>query len=253
MMMALRTVLFLCLMFPFAAMAEEPVSAPKIIVDLAQPHVDITTGFVGGQLELFGVRKEAGDIAVILRGPQKNMQVRRKGNVLGAWINTDKARYDNVPTYYDYALNEGFAASVPADQFKLYGIAPENIRVENHTHKGHKAEECDLFFQALLRNKQNERLFGKDARSITFLDNSFFKVIFKLPDNVPIGLYEIEVLYFKNGVLEDRATKSIKVAQVGTSGEIHSFSNTHALAYGVLCVFLAVFAGWISNRLRKTT
>ncbi len=49
--------------------AQEP--GQGLTVDLASDHVDITTGFNGTGLELFGVKPEGGDIAVVVSGPKR--------------------------------------------------------------------------------------------------------------------------------------------------------------------------------------
>ena len=86
----------------FPAMAQK---RDNVIVDLASDHVDITTGFNGTTLSLFGVRHDAGEVAVVVRGPSRTMSVRRKESVLGAWMNRTFETYKDVPAYYNYAIS----------------------------------------------------------------------------------------------------------------------------------------------------
>jgi hypothetical protein len=44
---------------------------------------------------------------------------------------------------------------------------------------------------------------------------------------------------------------TVRVAQVGGSARINQFAHGNSFVYGVMCVFLAVFAGWFSNRVRR--
>ena len=52
--------------------------AENVTVELVSDHVDITTGFNGTTLGLFGVRANKGDIAVIVKGPLRTMSVRTR-------------------------------------------------------------------------------------------------------------------------------------------------------------------------------
>ncbi len=252
-----RIILFtlICFAFlPLIALAEVTEQTEhKITIDLAQPRVEITTGFIGGTLEIFGVRKGDGEIAVILRGPEYDMQVRRKSSILGAWINSSGARFSGVPSYYDYALSKPLAEFLPEEELKRYEISPENLAMEKHKSPGRDEAYYKEFYESLIRNKRDKSLFAKEAQEIIFLDKDFFKVIFNFPDNVPIGDYIVHVLYFENGVLEDKIWRALNVEQVGVSGEIQGFSKKHAFIYGFLCVLLAMLAGWVSNRLRRAT
>lgn len=63
-------------------------SANLLNLDLAGNHVDITTGFIGGSIVIFGTRKrDADDLIVIMEGPRHDVVVRQKKNVFGAWVN----------------------------------------------------------------------------------------------------------------------------------------------------------------------
>src|SRR5690606_21979933 len=92
-------------------------SARLLTVDLAQKRIDITTGFHGADLAIYGVKKAPGEIAVVIRGPSQSMVVRGKSRVLGVWMNSRSLEFTNVPVYYDLAL------SVPEDR-----IAPFEMR-----------------------------------------------------------------------------------------------------------------------------
>ena len=43
--------------------------------------------------------------------------------------------------------------------------------------------------------------------------------------------------------------KTFKIAQVGFSFDIFQFAKSSAFLYGVLCVFMAFVAGWVSNKI----
>ena len=240
-----RTSLFLaCLFLSFPAVA----APTDVQVDLASDHIDITTGFDGTTLELFGVRHNRGDIAVVVRGPVHTMSVRRKESVIGAWINRSFETFKGVPSYYNYALSVPVERLASPDTLKRYGIGPENLQFN----KPDSTDETrHLFREALIRNKQEQGLYPEKAVEVKFISPDFFRADFYIPSNVPVGDYEIQTFYFSNGVLQDSKAHMVRVAQVGVSASVHRYAYENSLMYGVLCVLLAIFAGWFSNRVRR--
>lgn len=240
----IRVILFIFILLPFEALARE-----SLVVDLASDHVDITTGFDGANLILYGVRDKQSDIAIVVEGPLKETIVRKKGQVLGAWMNTDSISFVNVPGFYDYALSK------PEDKFDQdalaqYGIGLNALYFAAEDAPPQKAVVRE-FQEAMIRNKQVQRLFPLGAQSIKFLDDRFFRANIYLPPNVPVGEYTIRTILLDNGKLIDENRVSLKVAQVGLSASIFKFATEQSLYYGLLCVFMALFTGWLINVIRN--
>ena len=59
--------------------------ANSLVADLSRHLVAITTGFVGTDVLLFGATDDAGDVVVIVPGPDRSVVVHRKSRVLGVW------------------------------------------------------------------------------------------------------------------------------------------------------------------------
>src|ERR1700730_18154027 len=87
-----------------------PTRAEDLVADLTGHLIAITTGFTGASVVLFGATDGPGDIVVSVRGPEREMTVRRKERIVGIWINTDDLTFAKVPSFYD------IAASRPLDE-----------------------------------------------------------------------------------------------------------------------------------------
>ncbi len=246
----MRRILFTFYIFAGLMIFALPVMAQdkEITVDLASDHVDITTGFNGTRLQLFGVRHDKGDLAVIVRGPIRTMSVRKKESVLGAWINRSFETFKGVPSYYNYALSAPLDKIASPEILKKYGIGTENLQFNKPDSVDEKRE---TFRSAMIRNKQNQRLFAREPEEISFINPDFFRADFYIPSNVPVGEYEVQAIYLTKGVVQDIQTKTVRVAQVGVAANLHEFAYKNSLMYGAVCVILALFAGWFSNRVRR--
>lgn len=243
--MIVRILLF-CFMFLLSA----PVVAQEsLTIDLASDHVDITTGFDGADLVLYGVKDKNVDVAVVIQGPEKKTIVRKKGRVLGAWMNTQSMVFDGVPGFYHYALSK------PESEFENGILNKFEIGLNALLFKPEEAppqkERIKEFQEAMVRNKQAQGLFPLKASPIRFLNDGFFRTNIYLPSNVPIGTYTIKTLLLNDNEIVEEKKLSLKVAQVGMSARILKFATDQSLYYGLLCVFMALLAGWLINAIRN--
>ncbi len=241
----IRIVFIACLFFLLPLSFAQAQEGEALVVDLAQDHVDITTGFNGARLVLFGVKKAGGDIAVVISGPKKRMVVRRKDRVAGAWMNRQSVEFRDALSYYDYALGASEETLAPTDVLDEHGIGLDSLSFT--TVSKEKPEVAGRFHEALIRNQQSEGLYPLSPNDIVYLSDTFFRTSLDLPSNVPMGEYTIRTFYIRDQKIEDIQTTSLKVAQVGLGSQIYLFAHGHSLAYGLLAVAIAVFAGWAAN------
>ncbi len=234
------TILGLFLM-AFPAMAQTSVTGRSLAINLAADHVDISLGFNGADLTLFGVKNQPGDLAVIVRGPEQTTLVRRKSRALGIWMNTYAVEFLNVPVYYDFAVSVRERDLAPPDVLRKYNIGLDalDIRVE----KNENVETLDSFREALVRNRQAGGHFPLTPKSVTFISDDFFRVDFHVPADVPTGSYLVETILFREGKVVDRRETQLRVAQAGFSADVYNFAYHRSFLYGLMAVALAMVAG----------
>jgi len=245
---------FVCVAAASILPASPSFAAQDLAVDLASDHVDITTGFNGSNLVLFGTRKPGADVVVVVEGPRKNIAVRRKSNVLGVWMNTSFEKFEDVPVFYSHAVgrdadkkSKDSALVIPEKLAEKHNIGPKNIiaRPDDMSEK-----KFETFRAALIRTQQEAGMFAKGASQIDFLSDRLFRTTIYMPANVPQGQYTV-MTYMVDGerVLESAQTR-LKVEQIGFSAQLYKFAMSFSFAYAALCVALAVFAGWFMSVVR---
>lgn len=241
----------LFLLFTISCLPFQCQASRDLAIDLALDHVDISTGFVGTEVILYGAKPASENIAVILRGPSRSMVVRRKKNVGGIWINTQSMRFYNVPSYYDYAVSEPVAQMAEPALLRDYGIglnALEFAPVYPET-----SSTISQFTEALIRNKQSDDLFPLQAGDVEFITDQFFKVRFTIPPQLPTGNYLVEAFLFDEGTIIARETKKLKVAQTGLNARLREFATQHGFLYGIFAILLALISGWTAHQIGKKT
>jgi uncharacterized protein (TIGR02186 family) len=205
-----------------------------LYIDLADDRVDITTGFNGTRVSVFGtVEGAGGDVVLTLKGPEKTMIVRRKGRVAGVWVNAQSMEFRRVPSYYDYAMaTENDVAQVGVDRLDFYAEDEDD------------PAETEIFRDALIAHMQQNGLFPLKPEPLTTIRTGFFKAGFLLPPGVPTGIYTVEAYLVRGEDIIEKQAKTFQVGQVGFNAKVYSFAHERSFFYGLFAATLAVLSGW---------
>ena len=219
-------------------------------IDVSEPNLEITTGFSGDTLTLFGTANPRGDIVIIVRGPLKKTNVVKKADIMGLWIQGETISFVNVPSYYNVASTR-----------PVFQIAPEEIRIENNiginslqfatNDKNIQTDVKQQFQEALIQNKQLSGLYSLTPNAITFVNETLFKTKIYMPSNVPIGQYEINAFLFDNGQIIDTQSRPFEIRQGGLAGAIHDYANDSPLLYGLTTIAIALLSSLIAVTLLR--
>lgn len=235
---------FMAMLCLFAGKAQA-LDSDLLTVGLADDTVQITTGFNGSRLTIFGVKREQGDLAIVVRGPERRVTVRRKGQSLGMWRNVDDMRFRNVPSYYDFAMSGIEREIAPPILRREYGIGVDSLNFDALGR--HNEAEIRTFREALIRNQQISGHFALEPEKIAYMSDEFFRADFDIPADVPTGRYTITTYLFQDGRVVGERKTDLRIGQVGFSARVYRFAHNNSLMYGVAAVLMALFAGWLAN------
>jgi uncharacterized protein (TIGR02186 family) len=232
-----------CLAFIGVMSAPSGTRADYLVTDLSERRIDITTGFAGADVLLFGSTEPGGDVVVVIRGPDQPVVVRRKERILGVWINRDWMLFDRVPSFYYVA------SSRPLDEIATPALLAK-IRVGlDHLSLPVAGGSAGLaspdFREALIHTKQEEGLYGTTLGKVTFLGGRLFRTTVHFPANVATGGYKVEVYLIRDGRVETAQLWPLFITKVGLSAQIYDHAHTDAALYGIVAVLMATMAGWL--------
>lgn len=216
-----------------------------LTIELADDRVDITTGFDGTKVVVFGLTSQPdADIILTLKGPERKMIVRRKDRIAGAWMNRQNVEFRRVPSYFDYAHTFGEEeGGVVTDALTKTqaGVDYLDFYAEN---EDLPPEEEEVFRDALIRSMQGKGFFPIKAVDVQNLQDGFFKTSFELPPGVPTGVYTVEAFLVSSEGVVTNAAKTLNVGQVGFNARVYLFADNHSFFYGLLAVLMALISGW---------
>lgn len=229
-----------------AAVAATPAAAKDLSIDVSEPVVQITAGFAGTEVLLFGAKQGPGDVIVVLRGPNRDQVVRRKVRKVGVWVNADRVTFKQVPTFYWMASNR------PIDEFlgdkarNLYQIGLNHLTLQP-VGEVPPGVNINDFRQGLKRTMVAKGLFKAEPELLTFVGDHLFRTRVRFPANVPTGTFSVDVYLVRDGKVVDYQTSLLNVRKFGLEAGIYDFAQRHALVYGILAIVIAVVAGWTAN------
>ncbi len=219
--------------------------ADYLIADLSDHRIEITSGFTGAEVLLFGTREGDGDIVVVLRGPPEPLVVRRKSRTFGLWLNRDSMVFTDAPGYYAVAANRPLAEIAAPGLLEDLAIGFENLPLE--LYDSDNQAELATFRTALLRNMGKVGLYSGAIAQIRFVGSQLFRTTFELPANVPTGLYHADIFLIDNGALVSRRTTALQIRKSGFEAALSSFAQYQPLLYGLVAVVVALVAGWTAG------
>jgi uncharacterized protein (TIGR02186 family) len=240
-----RRALLLLLVSLALAAANQPARAQPLVADLTNHLVAITTGFTGTSVVLFGATDGNGDVIVVVRGPERDITVRRKSKVAEVWVNTRQVTFQSVPSYYSIASSKPLDDMAPPAMRQLHQIGLDNLRL--NTESPISPKETEEFRAALLRNEARAGLYPPGIGQVSFLGDRLFRTDIRFPANVPTGTYLVQVFLVRDKAVVSGQTTPLVVSELGLDAEVHDFADRFALAYGLVAITLAALAGWLAS------
>lgn len=222
-------------------------NAQDLIADLSSHRVDITTGFTGADLLLFGSVDDAGDIVVTVSGPREAITVRRKERVAGIWMNTRSIQFKSAPNFYAVATSRPLDEIAAPEVLERQQIGANHLRLRATPGDSKLLpEEESTFRTALVRRKQAQGLYASKPGQVTIIAGKLFRTQVHFPANLATGTYTAVVYLIRGGRVVNAQTTPLLVEKVGVGAEVYAFAHERSAIYGLAAILIAVAAGWLA-------
>lgn len=228
-----------------------PSRAQPLIADLSKDSIEITTGFTGAEVLLFGTIEREGDVLVVVRGPAADAVVRRKDRIAGIWINRERMRFSRIPSFYRLASSRPLEETLPIEILERYEVGLERLALKPQENAVRR-EKLQAFRAALIRILERESLYRDEVGEVKFLDGELFRVQLFFPANVATGIHRVEVYLVRDGALVGVNAYPLEIRKIGLGAEVFRFAHQYPARYGAIAIVLALLAGWLASiALRK--
>jgi len=233
--------IFIASLWPGHACADDQ----PLLADLSNHDLAISAGGNGASVVLFGVTDGPGDVVIVVRGPERDMVVRRRNRLAGLWVNTGQVAFTGVPSYYAAYSSQKLDDIVPGPVQALHQIGLANLRLDPKLTSLSDDQVAD--YRAALIDAQRQRgLYDDAVGRIAFLGNKLFRAQIDFPAAVPAGTYFIEVLLIRDGNVVTGQTTPLTISQLGLGAKLGKFAAEQPLLYGLIAVLAAAVAGLLA-------
>lgn len=235
--------------------AQHAANPETIEIGLSTDHVVITAGFSGADLTIFGAidnadplvsRQGRYDVVVVLEGPMRPEVVRRKGRVLGVWLNLDSVTFKNVPISYSIATTRQFQDITEPQNYQRLALGAGNFYLEPDDPLESKAS-VEEFAKALRTLKASTGLYSETVGGVQFLSQNLFRATLRLAPDVPVGTHRARAFLFKSGAFVRETSALLAIQKSGAEQQIYDAAHKHGLYYGLFAVALAILTGWLGR------
>jgi len=217
--------------------------ADYLVADLSKRRIDITLGFAGAEVLLFGATDTGGDVVVVVRGPNQKVVVRHKDRLGGIWVNREWMQFNNVPNFYYVASSRPLEVIASQPTFAGIEVGLKNLRMTPGDSS--QGADADSFRAALVRVKQHEGLYATGSGQVNFIGGRLFRTTVSFPATVEPGPYTVEVFLLRKGNVESAQRWPLFITKVGVSASVFERAHEDPALYGLVAVAIAVMAGWL--------
>ena len=227
----------------------KPASSADVVADLSKRLVPITTGFSGTDVLLFGAidpkDNQDKEVIVTIKGPADSVRLRKKEKIAGVWINSNSALFTNAPGFY-----AAFASHPLEEIASPLELEGSEIGIENlplHTARKRFSPNLEAEWQqALVRNMSAAGLYKSEVGTVTMLSDQLFRTELHLPANVPTGTYTVSFYTVKDQRVVGAQSMPLIVRKAGIGAWLYDFAHRSPALYGIICVIIAIVAGYAS-------
>ena len=246
-----------------AASAIPAQAAPNhVVADLSEDLVEITSGYHGTELLLFGAYRgmPGDDLILEVRGPSTDLLQRRKEQKAGIWVNVETVKWMAVPSFYHLFSTRPLTEIAGSEALGDARIGADTLGLRMAQaaggNNGHGADDDSVIgapvagtaaqTEGLARNMTRMGLWGTKSNAVTTQQDMLYRTALSLPSNVPPGAYVIRVLHFRDGVAINESKTDMNVRKAGLSALIYRFAHDYSLFYGLFAIAFAVASGWLA-------
>ena len=223
----------------------------SVISDIDRSDIEVSTRFDGTSLLVFGAISPGDDRASLLVevvGPSTSVDIRKKVQLWGIWVNKKIAQFRGIPSFYQISIsNSEHPLLKEIENQKLKSIFYDYLETTSISENENSAEQ---YHNELTRLKKKLGNLSTFEEKINVIDNKLFSYKVNLPKKIYPGVYKIKMtLIDQEGIELSKSEQNVNVSKVGLQEFLSSNSKNSPVFYGLFSVIIALFLGFSAAQL----
>ncbi len=229
-------------------------AAQRLVADLSDHHISLTSSFTGTEIIVFGTIEDLPedgtgpfDIAVVVQGPPETIAVRRKERIAGIWMNTQSVTIEDLPSFYYVASSSPFYELMSASRRNSYDIGTDVLGLPDGPFDPAQSERFEQFRAAMIGLMTEEGLVVENQQGVRFRGEHLFRARIPIPATVQEGTYNVTVFLFENESVIGAQNALLTIDKVGIEGRLATLAYEFPFIYGFMALFMALIVGLGAN------
>ena len=223
----------------------------SVISDIDRSDIELSTRFDGTSLLVFGAISPGDDKASLLVevvGPSTSVDIRKKFQLWGIWVNKKIAQFRGIPSFYQISISNPEHPILKEIEYqKLKSIFHDYLETTSISENENSAKQYHNELTRLKKKLGNLSMFEE---KINVIDNKLFSYKVNLPKKIYPGIYKIKMtLIDQEGIELSKSEQSVNVSKVGLQEFLSSNSKNSPVFYGLFSVIIALFLGFSAAQL----
>ena len=223
----------------------------SVISDIDKSTIELSTRFNGTSLLVFGALSPEDDKASLLVevvGPPTSVDIRKKIQIWGIWVNKKIARFQDIPSFYQISISNPEHPILKQIEYqRLKSIFYDFLDTTSISEDETSAEQYYGELTRLKKKLGNLRTFEE---KINIIDSKLFSYKVNLPKKIHPGIYKIRMtLIDQKGIALSKSEQRVNVSKVGVQEFLSSNSKNNPVFYGMFSVIIALLLGFSAAQL----
>ena len=228
-----------------------PFSLGSVISNIDKSDIELSTRFDGTSLLVFGaltLENDSTSLLVEVVGPPTSVNIRKKVEVWGIWVNKKVAQFRDIPSFYQISIsNPKHPVLMEIENQKLKSLFYDFLQTTSTSVESNSAQK---YYDELTRLKKKLGKLSTFEEKIDIIDKKLFSYKVKLPKKIHPGIYKIKMtLIDQQGIEFSKSEQSVKVSKVGIQEFLSYNSENNPVFYGLFSVIIALFLGFSAAQL----
>ena len=222
-----------------------------VISDIDKSDIELSTRFDGTSLLVFGAISpgdERASLLVEVIGPPTSVDIRKKVQIWGIWVNKKIAQFQGIPSFYQISISNSKHPFLKEVEYqRLKSIFYDSLETTSMSENDKSKEQ---YHNELIRLKKKLGNLSAFEEKINVIDNKLFSYKVNLPKKIYPGIYKIKMtLIDQEGIELSKSEQSVNVSKVGLQEFLSSNSKNSPVFYGLFSVIIALFLGFSAAQL----
>ncbi len=213
--------------------------AQDISADLSVHEIEVTVGFSGSNLLVFGAIKRKADVVVVVKGPPVYAKLWAKRLRGVFWVNDRPLNYESIPGFYAIASSKPLADIVDSKTAEEYGLTLAALKLTPE-----ESRDSVLTDNEGLKSVQREKsLYQEIPNGVKISAGGLFRADFRLPAALPVGDYKAHIYLLRNGKVIAEQDVPLGVSHAGIEATINHLAHERPFTYAFLALALSLVWG----------